>query len=800
MEMIAKPAPRACCLVVMALACFSLAAADQVPKVTFGSSGHFVVKTSGYEFVYENGRWQCAAAAGQPAIRDASSVLLLDENAISPGGPPRTRPSVAHGRLAGEKITEVVLAFPATAGKPLISLVFKFAERFMAVGMTVENVTSQPLKITAMDVVRSEQVTGLGRMRALTNGKQSWDECTLVDLKDGTVVESWWNLALRGYDGDRNLFLGFLDFDQSLSQITLRPAPDGGGKLGARAWFDRAQLPPGAALKSPLLIVEFPREILQGLEEYAERIAKQYGIKLAKPVPAGWCSWYYYYGKDGAQDELENLDLLDRLLRPYGAEYLVIDAGWQLAGRIAGGPWLPNDRFPGGMQSLVERIHQRGLKAGLWMRPFSLSLKSSLPKEHPQWCATVPRQPPERSPGGGFVISGFGGNVLDATNPGALGFLRSDVKRIMHDWGFDYLKIDFVIEETMADRYSDGRATKAMAFRNGVSAIREAMGPEKFLLGCGAPLGSSVGLVDGMRIGNDVEARRDWRGLMVGMRAAAARYHLHGKVWWNDADCLLVRPPLTLDQARLWASTVALTGGLVLDSDRLVELDAERLDIIRKVMPASGVSARPVDLFEHLPAELWLHKVEPQPDWWVIGIFNYSESATSRSIDLRRLGLPRQVVAADIWTQAQFTSSDGYLRVSLKPTSCLMLSVRALPGHPQVVFTSRHVIQASADGIESKWDSARKQLFGSCRLVGGDDYAMGIYLPPGFERTEVSSSPQVDLKEEKKGDLLLVRLRSPESRRIQWTVKAREAKRRQAGGDVESTLRAGGGAGKLFDD
>ena len=40
--------------------------------------------------------------------------------------------------------------------------------------------------------------------------------------------------------------------------------------------------------------------------------------------------------------------------------------------------------------------------------------------------------------------------------------------------------------------------------RAGYDAIRRGAGDDAFILGCGAPLGTCIGVVDGMRIGPDV--------------------------------------------------------------------------------------------------------------------------------------------------------------------------------------------------------------------------------------------------------------------------------------------------------
>jgi hypothetical protein len=74
-------------------------------------------------------------------------------------------------------------------------------------------------------------------------------------------------------------------------------------------------------------------------------------------------------------------------------------------------------------------------------------------------------------------------------------------------------------------------------------------------------------------------------------------------VWYDDPDCLVVRDPLTIDQARVWASVVALSGQMNLLSDKLTALPADRIDLLRMTLPTTGISAEPVDLFTVGPAD-----------------------------------------------------------------------------------------------------------------------------------------------------------------------------------------------------
>ncbi len=49
-------------------------------------------------------------------------------------------------------------------------------------------------------------------------------------------------------------------------------------------------------------------------------------------APAGWCSWYYYFAHVKEEDILRNAEAVARDYKPFGLEYCLIDAGWQVGG------------------------------------------------------------------------------------------------------------------------------------------------------------------------------------------------------------------------------------------------------------------------------------------------------------------------------------------------------------------------------------------------------------------------------------------------------------------------------------
>src|SRR6266567_1794719 len=75
-------------------------------------------------------------------------------------------------------------------------------------------------------------------------------------------------------------------------------------------------------------------------------------------------------------------------------------------------------------------------------------------------------------------------------------------------------------------------------------------------------------------------------------RAAGLRSFYHRSTWLNDPDCLVVRPPLSSAAAEVWASVVAVTGGITLFGDNLPKLPPDRLTLLRRTLPVAPVKGR----------------------------------------------------------------------------------------------------------------------------------------------------------------------------------------------------------------
>ena len=311
------------------------------------------------------------------------------------------------------------------------------------------------------------------------------------------------------------------------------------------------------------------------LAAWADGLAARMRTAPIRPAPTIWCSWYHYFTEVSEADVLENLDAMDRLELP--VDVVQLDDGYQ----SELGDWLTlSDRFAS-LSDLTARVADRGRRSGLWVAPFLVGAKSETERNHPDWLVRGADGPASAGRNWGQDLYG-----LDTTHPGALAYL-TEVFETFTAQGFDFFKIDFVYGAALqGGRHED--VPPVVAYRRGVETIRAAIG-DSYLLGCGAPILPSVGLVDAMRVSPDIALHYEPEGgeqSQPSQRAAVlngvARAYQHGRFWVNDPDCLVARP--AVERREDWAAHVEAYGGLRGSSDRLDALDEWGLETTRRVL------------------------------------------------------------------------------------------------------------------------------------------------------------------------------------------------------------------------
>ncbi|HEX7168365.1 MAG TPA: glycoside hydrolase family 36 protein [Acidimicrobiales bacterium] len=458
------------------------------------------------------------------------------------------------------------------------------------VDVTVRAAGTEPAQLDRVEIALDLQPS-----RVLEHGHQSWSvvrRTTADDVRpERAGIPDWArgchvsapDRAGHVVAGDQFLVtdegvVGFLDARSHLGVVEARRSG-----VVAVALLDGVELAPGAERAlDPLWVADGDPGALYSA--YAREWGRVAGARVGRgrggserealAPTTGWCSWYQYFAGVTPGDVRANL----RLAAAHGIDLVQVDDGYQ----SAVGDWLTtSDAWREGTEALAGEIRAAGVRAGIWTAPFLAGAGSALLAAHPDWLSAHSSGHPSKAaynPGswGGFAYA------LDTTRDDVLDHLRSTFAALTAQ-GFDYHKIDFCYAAALPATRRDPTKTRAEALRLGLDAVREGIGDDAFLLGCGCPFGPAVGVVDAMRVSADVapvwQPEASWPGFAEtapsarnAIAASVLRAPLHRRVFLNDPDCLLLRPTDTgLDarQRQVLSDAVAGSGAFLVLSDDL---------------------------------------------------------------------------------------------------------------------------------------------------------------------------------------------------------------------------------------
>lgn len=401
--------------------------------------------------------------------------------------------------------------------------------------------------------------------------------------------------ALKAENGSQ-LICGFLTFEKYKTALTVNE----NGYIELAQSVERRLLAPGESITGDWACVKPVSDAKFGLIDYAKMVGERANYAPHPMTPRGWCSWYYYYRKVTPDEILKNARFLKENLPVPGA-VIQIDAGWSTLYCETG----ENETFTRGMKSIADEISALGFVPGIWLAPMLIPKESTVWKEHSDWLVK------SRFSDEPAVYTRFGahGGLLDVTNPEAAEYLKSEIRTLTYDWGYRYLKLDYMLVNQLEGRRHDANAGSVMAYRKALELIRGAAYPGTFILDCTAQLSASCGLVDGMRMSGDVFGH--WGSLKNIMYRTLKRYYMNRTMFINDADCLIIRSETQEDEfcgktctrtdteVQTYLTCMAASGGALMLSDKLELLDKKRLDLISALLPVNKTAAVPLDLWEN---------------------------------------------------------------------------------------------------------------------------------------------------------------------------------------------------------
>lgn len=310
-------------------------------------------------------------------------------------------------------------------------------------------------------------------------------------------------------------------------------------------------------------------------------------MNLRKPKVdhlSGYTSWYNYFQKIDEKIILRDLDGLDRAKEE--VSIFQIDDGYE----PYVGDWLdanPKD-FPNGMKYVADKVHEKGYLAGIWLAPFSVQRVSRTAKEHPDWLIKNAKGRPEWG-----CFAWGGAYTLDMYNPEVREHIKHFFDVILHDWGYDMVKLDFLYSQAIYPRNGKSRG---QIMCEGMDFLRECVGEDKLFLGCGVPLGPSFGVVDACRVScdsdliysgkyyNKLSLNREIPSAQNAITSSIYRRHLNGRAFANDPDVFYLRNnnlTFTMEQKILLGKVNNLCGDILFVSDNAGDYGDREVELVK---------------------------------------------------------------------------------------------------------------------------------------------------------------------------------------------------------------------------
>ena len=318
-------------------------------------------------------------------------------------------------------------------------------------------------------------------------------------------------------------------------------------------------------------------------QQYSEMLAEHHPVRngVTQDAPIGWCSWYAYYADVTEGNVLENVECMQDNLAEL--EWVLLDDGYQ----AFMGDWLtPSDKFSGGVKELIHNIRAKGKRPAIWMAPFIAQPESEIFKKHPDWFV--------RHEDGDLLKAEdvtYGGwrctpwYILDTSNPEVQDHLTHVVSVMREEWGVELFKLDANYWGTLKGKRSQSGVTGVEAYRMGMEAIAKGA-EDAWLLGCNAPMWPSLGLVDAMRVSDDVE-RHSHRFEQIA-KETFFRSWQHRKLWQIDPDCAtftsLPNQAASREDYQFHRNVLLACGGLLLSGDPLPEITPFASKTLAKLM------------------------------------------------------------------------------------------------------------------------------------------------------------------------------------------------------------------------
>jgi alpha-galactosidase len=386
------------------------------------------------------------------------------------------------------------------------------------------------------------------------------------------------------------------------------------------------------------------------------------GPKIALTPPLGWNSWNCFAGSVSDEKVRAAADaMVSSGLIQHGWTYINIDDTWEIRAnrpadqrRSPDGHILTNSRFPD-MKALVDYIHSKGLRAGLYSSP------------GPSTC-------------GGYTAS--------------YQFEEQDAEQYAK-WGFDYLKYDWCSYGSIADQIRKGPTppSPTAVFWTPYLIMRDALLRQdrdivfsfcQYGMGNVWEWGEQVG-GNSWRTTGDI--RDTWQSMTANGFSSAGHERFAGPGHWNDPDMLVVGkvgwgPSLHGTHLTPNEQYTHITLWCLLCSPLLIGCDMTQMDDFTKNLLTNdevlAVSQDPLGqqaarIWRGNDAEVWAKDMEDGAK--AVGLFNRGETAQTVTVQFSDLGLTGSHPVRDLWRQKDLGDFTGQFQCEVPRHGAVLIRI-----------------------------------------------------------------------------------------------------------------------------
>ncbi|MGW7682795.1 fibronectin type III domain-containing protein [Kribbella sp. NPDC054772] len=415
--------------------------------------------------------------------------------------------------------------------------------------------------------------------------------------------------------------------------------------------------------------------------------APQINQQIAAKPYMGWSSWslqstnYPGVNPDGPGSFISEKNILTQAnalatkLKPYGYEYINVDAGWQDGGDEYGRPVANAKRFPRGMKAVGDDIHKLGLKFGIYTvvgLGTDVYRDGNTPIFDAPGCFTRDIVYPDLRKTNGWDAA----YKINYASPCAQKYADS-IAKLFASWGVDFIKMDGVGPGSWKGAPDDPNHNNTEDIEAWWRAVQNAGRPMMYTLSWS--LSHRYADVwkansNGWRIDTDVECYCDT--IVKWDSSVKARWwdlpqwiDDAGPGHWNNLDALNVgvgaMDGLTDAERQSYMTFWAINSAPLFAGDDLTKLDAYGLKLLtnREVIAInqSGNPARPLN--QDQLQQVWY--AQNADGSTTVALFNLADSPATVTGNFDQLGIGGKATVRDIWANQNTRDVSGSVSAEL---------------------------------------------------------------------------------------------------------------------------------------